>query len=54
VTKPNQGVKGEVASATAGELPFTGFPAWILAVAGAMLLLSGLGMRRFAKQDRAE
>ena len=53
-SKPKQGVKGEVASATAGELPFTGFPAWILAIAGSMLLLSGLGMRRFAKQDSAE
>jgi hypothetical protein len=54
VAKPKQGVKGQVASATAGELPFTGFPAWILAIAGSMLLLSGLGMRRFAKQHHVD
>ena len=44
------GVKGVAAVTVASELPFTGFPAWILAVAGAMLLLSGLGLRRFVKQ----
>lgn len=46
-----QGVKGKaaaVAGANAGQLPFTGFPAWLLAVLGAGLLLSGLGIRRFA------
>ena len=50
VAKPKHEVKGQVASATAGQLPFTGFPAWILALAGCMLMLSGLGMRRFATQ----
>ena len=50
VAKPKHGVKGQVRSATAGQLPFTGFPAWILAIAGFMLMLSGLGMRRFATQ----
>jgi hypothetical protein len=53
VAKPQQGVKGQVATAAAGggQLPFTGFPAWILAIAGSLLLVSGLGMRRFATKN---
>jgi hypothetical protein len=49
---PTQGVEGRTAvsgaHAASGELPFTGFPAWILALAGAALCLTGLGIRRFA------
>ena len=54
VAKPKHGVKGQVRSATAGQLPFTGFPAWILAIAGSMLLLSGLGIRRFATKNLSD
>jgi hypothetical protein len=48
---PTQEVAGAAVSgakASAGELPFTGFPAWILALAGSALVLAGLGIRRFA------
>jgi hypothetical protein len=42
--------KGRVshASAKPGELPFTGFPAWTLALIGSVLLSAGLGLRRLA------
>jgi hypothetical protein len=30
----------------AGELPFTGFPAWAAALLGAAMLATGLGLRR--------
>jgi hypothetical protein len=30
------------------ELPFTGFPAWLLAVIGSGLLTVGLGLRKLA------
>jgi hypothetical protein len=29
-----------------GELPFTGFPAWAIALIGAALLLTGLALRK--------
>jgi hypothetical protein len=29
-----------------GELPFTGFPAWALALLGSAMLAVGLGLRR--------
>jgi hypothetical protein len=32
----------------AGELPFTGFPAWALALIGSAMLAAGLGLRRVA------
>jgi len=32
--------------ARAGELPFTGFPAWIVSVIGSLLVAAGLGIRR--------
>jgi hypothetical protein len=37
-----------VAAATSkpGELPFTGFPAWALALIGSAMLAAGLGLRR--------
>ena len=37
-----------VAAATSkpGELPFTGFPAWVLALIGSAMLAAGLGLRR--------
>lgn len=40
--------KGRSAShqARAGELPFTGFPTWIVAVMGLLMLAAGLGIRR--------
>jgi hypothetical protein len=44
--KHTAGVAG--ANASAGQLPFTGFPAWILCIVGAVLFLAGLGVRRFA------
>jgi hypothetical protein len=31
-----------------GELPFTGFPAWALAIIGSLMLATGLGLRRLA------
>ena len=50
---PAQQVKGAQASVApasnkAGELPFTGFPAWALALIGAAMLAAGLGLRRVA------
>jgi hypothetical protein len=48
---PAQQVKGAQAAApaankAAGELPFTGFPAWALALLGSVMLAAGLGLRR--------
>ena len=50
---PAQHVKGAQASVAPasnkpGELPFTGFPAWALALIGAVMLAAGLGLRRVA------
>jgi hypothetical protein len=43
-------VKGAQASVSparkAQELPFTGFPAWALALLGSAMLAAGLGLRR--------
>jgi hypothetical protein len=41
-------VRGAVASAPANsrELPFTGFPAWLIALIGSTLVAAGLGLRR--------
>jgi hypothetical protein len=36
------------ASSNPRELPFTGFPAWALAIIGSLLLATGLGLRRLA------
>jgi cobalamin biosynthesis Mg chelatase CobN len=36
------------AIAKQGKLPFTGFPAWVLALIGSALLAGGLGLRRLA------
>ena len=36
------------ASSTPGQLPFTGFPAWALALIGSAMLAAGLGIRRVA------
>jgi hypothetical protein len=35
-------------SSKPGELPFTGFPAWALALIGSVLLTAGLGLRKLA------
>ena len=45
-----KGAQASVAPASnkAGELPFTGFPAWALALIGAAMLAAGLGLRRVA------
>src|SRR5712691_171832 len=52
VAKPKHAVKARTAGVAvtnaAAQLPFTGFPAWILAIVGSVLLLAGLGIRRFA------
>jgi hypothetical protein len=60
VTKPGlqkelaQQVKGAEAGpvshahANPKELPFTGFPAWAIALIGSMLMAAGLGLRRLA------
>jgi hypothetical protein len=37
------------AEARAGELPFTGFPAWIATILGSLMLVAGLGLRRLAR-----
>jgi hypothetical protein len=34
------------ANKAAGELPFTGFPAWALALLGSVMVAAGLGLRR--------
>jgi hypothetical protein len=36
------------ASTKPGELPFTGFPTWVLALIGAAMLATGLGLRKVA------
>jgi hypothetical protein len=52
--KAAQQVKGAkasrvaAASSTPGQLPFTGFPAWVLALIGSAMLAAGLGIRRVA------
>jgi hypothetical protein len=56
---PAQQVKAQVKGARAsrvspaanksGELPFTGFPAWALALLGSAMLAAGLGLRRVAR-----
>src|SRR5215212_1279942 len=46
-----QGVRGARASAAPSgprELPFTGFPAWAVALIGSAMLLTGVGLRRVA------
>jgi hypothetical protein len=53
---PAQQVKGArvshvaAASSTPGQLPFTGFPAWVLALIGSAMLAAGLGIRRVASR----
>jgi hypothetical protein len=48
LAKQAKGVRGAVASAPANsrELPFTGFPAWLIALIGSTLVAAGLGLRR--------
>jgi hypothetical protein len=53
--KPAHAVKGAVrasrvaaARSTPGQLPFTGFRAWLLALIGAAMLAIGLGLRKVA------
>jgi hypothetical protein len=50
LAKQAKGVAGQVSHTTANprELPFTGFPAWALALVGSVLLGAGLGLRRLA------
>jgi hypothetical protein len=47
---PAQQVKGALVAPAANkagaELPFTGFPAWALALLGSVMLAAGLGLRR--------
>src|SRR5262245_7855636 len=46
--QPTAQVKGASVSHASprGELPFTGFPAWVLALVGATMLLTGIALRR--------
>jgi hypothetical protein len=46
--KAAQASRVAAASSTPGQLPFTGFPAWVLALIGSAMLAAGLGMRRVA------
>jgi hypothetical protein len=51
VAKPKQAVKARAVSPAhtkVAQLPFTGFPAWVLAIVGSVLLVAGLGIRRIA------
>jgi hypothetical protein len=51
LAKQAKAVRGTVASRARnnpGELPFTGFPAWVLAIAGCLLLATGVGLRKAA------
>jgi hypothetical protein len=41
-----QSSRGALAAAAQGQLPFTGFPAWVLVLAGAALAVGGFGLRR--------
>jgi hypothetical protein len=41
------GAEGSQA-ANAGELPFTGFPAWVIALIGSVMLATGLALRKAA------
>ena len=52
LAKQAKGVAGQVShtKANPGELPFTGFPAWAVALIGSVLLGAGLGLRRLASQ----
>jgi hypothetical protein len=43
---PSGGVLGAIASVGSGVLPFTGFPLWIVVLAGAVLVAFGLALRR--------
>ena len=43
---PAGGVLGAIASVGSGVLPFTGFPLWIVVLAGAVLVAFGLALRR--------
>jgi hypothetical protein len=45
-------VKSAVATQASqpAELPFTGFPAWAIALIGATMLLSGLALRKATAQ----
>jgi hypothetical protein len=48
LAKQAKGVRGATASerANPNELPFTGFPAWIIALIGAAMLATGLALRK--------
>jgi hypothetical protein len=51
LAKQAKAVRGTVASRAGnnpGELPFTGFPAWVLAIAGSLLLVTGIALRKAA------
>lgn len=41
-------VRASRGSTKPGELPFTGFPAWVIALIGSVLLGAGLGLRKLA------
>ena len=43
---PAGGVLGAIASVGSGVLPFTGFPLWLVVLAGAALIAFGLTLRR--------
>ena len=47
--KARGGVLGAVAAARHGQLPFTGFPVWLLVLIGLGLAATGLGLRRYAR-----
>jgi hypothetical protein len=58
VTKPAKNPASQIKGARAahvasagGELPFTGFPAWALALAGSLMLATGLGLRKVASDS---
>jgi hypothetical protein len=48
---PAQTEAGTTAAATSGSLPFTGFQAGLVAVAGVALVGTGFAMRRIARHD---
>jgi hypothetical protein len=43
---PAGGVLGAIASVGSGVLPFTGFPLWLVVLAGTVLVAFGLALRR--------
>jgi hypothetical protein len=43
---PAGGVLGAIASVGSGVLPFTGFPLWMVVLAGAVLVAFGVALRR--------